>query len=102
MAFENLAAQEREAHLAVEACPFKIGSRVLVRQGDASKSWASDWANETFIVTGLRWNYMKADGSKIDIELAGPADILHRNGSTSGFGVGDLELFDDASTGVSA
>lgn len=91
MAVEEISATERTQRLMIEVCPFRVGSRVLVRQGVTMPNWAKDWANETYTVTGIHWDYQKSDGSRVNISIAGEEDIVHRNGDTDGFEVDHLE-----------
>lgn len=91
MAIEVLDPIERNNRLFVEICPFRIGSRVRVRQCDSMPAWASDWANGVFIVTGLRWEYQKGAGDRLNISIASEDEIVNRLGDTDGFRVDHLE-----------
>lgn len=72
-----------------DVCPFRIGSRVRVKQ-DANSMWKSDWPN-VYVVTGLHWDYQRGAGHDINVTLATDDEIENNLGDTDGFKVDDLE-----------
>lgn len=71
-----------------EICPFRIGSRVRVKQD--SRAWTSDWQG-IFVIVLIEWDYRRGRGDGINIGIASDDEIEHRLGYTDDFHVDDLE-----------
>jgi hypothetical protein len=76
------------ATLLHDICPFRIGSRVRVKDGH---KYASEWPGN-YAVTGIRWDYQRGDGTALNISIASDLEIQARNGDTDGWSPDDLEL----------
>jgi hypothetical protein len=70
----------------VEICPWRIGSRVTVKQGHV---YATDFPG-VWVVVGLRWEYQRGDGH-INVEIASDSEIQRGAGATDGWSVDDFE-----------
>lgn len=69
-----------------ETCSLRVGDAVTV---SPLAKYAVEWP-DTYIVTGVRWEYQSGDGKRINIAIAHQTDIGERYGDTDGWRVADL------------
>jgi hypothetical protein len=69
-----------------DICPYRVGSRVRVAE---TNEYAKEWPG-IYVVTCIRWEFQKGDGTAINISIASDLELQAKNGDTDGWSSDDL------------